>query len=683
MAASQHKPLRSLPLQPVGGVAFPIGPTSTTFFGVRDAVRQKLETLPPQPGVYVFRGRDGDEVLYVGKASSLRSRVRSYFQPSTSDARAFVARLERELSDIETFVTANEKEAALLENELIKQHQPRYNIKLRDDKDFLSLRLNPKTHWPRLEVVRRPRPDGAMYFGPYHSATAARQTLRLVNRHFQLRTCTDSEMRNRSRPCLQHQIDRCPAPCVLEVDGEGYREQVKDVALFLDGRHDELVRSLKERMRQASETLAYEQAAVHRDQLRAVERVRQSQRVATVKKVDQDIIGLHRQADHAEVAVVMVRSGKMVGVRTFAIKRVSLPDDELLSSFIAEWYRRAPVPDEVLLPRAVEAMEGLEGMLSEARESRSTNPSRRSPRVRVPMRGAQRRLIAMAEENAAHAFQEKRRAAEDLEARLEQLRTKLRLETVPRRIECIDVSHTSGKETAAAVVALADGAPDRARYRSFHVKGTSGGDDYGAMYEVLSRRYLRARAKQKGWEKPDLLVVDGGKGQLNVALAVLQELGLELPVVALAKEKESERGEKRVDRVYLPGQKNPIPVHSTPALAMLALARDEAHRVSNRLRTKLGTRQRLQSGLDAIQGIGPKTRAKLLSSLGSLEGVRSAIDDELVAAGATRRQVSAIRAALGPPRASDARANVSEAERSAVANAFSLSTPDDSEAVDE
>jgi excinuclease ABC subunit C len=228
---------------------------------VTEAVQRILDKLPPSPGVYVFRG-DDDKVLYVGKARSLRSRVRSYFQPGSSDVRAFVSRLERELRNIETFVTNTDKEAALLENELIKSHQPKYNIKLRDDKDFLSMRLDTKKTWPRLEVVRRPKPDGAQYFGPYHSATAARQTLRLVNRHFQLRTCTDMEFRLRSRPCLQYQIKRCPAPCVLTVDREEYAAQVANVARFLEGRHDELVRDIEARMKAASEKQEYEQAAV-------------------------------------------------------------------------------------------------------------------------------------------------------------------------------------------------------------------------------------------------------------------------------------------------------------------------------------------------------------------------------------------------------------------------------------
>ena len=629
-----------------------------------ETIRAKLETLPPSPGVYLFRGHEG-AVLYVGKARSLRSRVRSYFQPGSSDVRAFIARLEHELGDIETFVAGTEKEAALLENQLIKEHQPRYNVKLRDDKEFLSLRLDPTAKWPRLEVVRRPRQDRARYFGPYHSASAARQTLRLVNRHFQLRTCTDAELRSRTRPCLQYQIKRCPAPCVFDVSRDRYGEQVEGVSLFLQGRHDELVEQLEAKMRVAARELEYELAALYRDQLRAVERVREDQRVAVVQNVDQDVVGFYRQADQAEVAVLEVRRGRLVGVRTFGLKDLSLPDDELVASFVAQYYAAgAPSPDELLLARAIEAMDGLAELLSEGRSTKT--------KVLAPQRGARAKLLKMATENAEHAYREKRRAEEDVDARLAQVQERLRLPEPPHRIECIDISHTGGEETVAAIVALRDGAPDRKRYRSFHVKTVSGGDDYGAMHEVLSRRLRRGRERQAGWELPDLLVVDGGKGQLGVALAALRDLRVEnLPVVALAKEKETPLGDKRVDRVYLPGQKNAIPIHGTPALAMLALARDEAHRASNALRTKLGKKRRFTSGLDAVPGVGPKTRARLLRELGSLDAIRSASLEELVQAGATQRQARAVQEHLGaaapaPPRAE----RPDRSEEDAVDNAF-------------
>jgi excinuclease ABC subunit C len=598
-------------------------------------VQEKLDTLPAAPGVYLFKGER--EVLYVGKARSLRSRVRSYFQESSSDTRFFITRLSKELCDIETVIVGSEKEAALLENTLIKQHQPRYNIKLRDDKEFLSLRLDPRAAWPRLEVVRRPEGDRAMYFGPYHSATAARKTLRLVNRHFQLRTCTDAELASRLRPCLQYQIKRCQAPCVFEVDRTRYGEQVEDVAMFLDGRHEELVVLLEERMKREATAQEYERAAEHRDQLRAIERVREQNRVAIAENRDQDVFGSYRRGDQAEVAVLQIRAGKLTAVRTFALRDVSAPDDELVSQFVSEYYTAGSfVPSEVLLPLEIEAMDGLAEMLAELRT--------KSVKVLAPKKGPRAELVQMARDNASHAFAEKARAREDVEGRLGALQERLRLPRLPRRIECVDVSHTGGTDTVACIVALCDAVPDKKRYKSFHVKRVSGGDDYTAMHEVLSRRFRRGRDGEEGWELPDLLVVDGGRGQLNVALEALKNLGLEsVPVAALAKEKPNVLGEKLVDRIYLPGQKNPIEVRESHAsLGILAVARDEAHRASNALRMKVGKKRRLTSKLDEVRGIGEKTRARLLKAFGSVRAIEEADQAALRAAGATEQQALAI-----------------------------------------
>jgi excinuclease ABC subunit C len=617
--------------------------------------------LPASPGVYVFHGA-GDKVLYVGKARSLRSRVRSYFQPGSSDVRAFVSRLERELVDIETFVTHTDKEAALLENQLIKSHQPKYNVKLRDDKEFLSLRLDAKKPWPRLEVVRRPRPDGAQYFGPYHSATSARQTLRLVNRYFQLRTCTDTEFRVRSRPCLQHQIKRCPGPCVLDVDADEYQAQVSNVARFLDGRHDELVRDIGTRMKGASGELEYERAAVYRDQLRAVERAQQEQRVSGVQKSDQDVIGFHRQGDQVEVAVLSMRGGRLFGVRTFALRRVAVPNDEMLGGFLRQHYAERPtLPDEILVPVPIEMAEALEELLSENRKRRV--------QVQQPKRGAKAKLLELARENAEHAFEEKERAREDVEARLEVLQKQLRLAVLPRRIECVDISHSGGEETVAVFVALEDGAPAKDRYRSFRVKSVSGGDDYGAMYEVLSRRLRRGKSGEAGWELPDLLVVDGGKGQLGVAVRAAEDIGVTgLELASVAKPRVTASGEEEGDRVFRPGQKNALAVRSSSALSLLLLARDETHRASNTLRKKVGRKRRLRSELDGVQGVGPKTRGKLLRALGSMSGILAATEEALIEAGANKTQARAIKETLGGMGAVGVDADT--AEDAAVENAF-------------
>jgi excinuclease ABC subunit C len=601
-----------------------------------DVVTQKLDALPASPGVYVFLDKKGG-VLYVGKARSLRSRVRSYFQPGGSDTRFFIERLDRDIGDLETFVVANEKEAALLENALIKERKPRYNFKLRDDKDFLSLRLDPRDAWPRLTVLRRPKPDGAWYFGPYDSATSARRTLRTVNRFFKLRTCRDSDFARRERPCLQYQIKRCAGPCVYDVDRVEYGAQAELVKLFLEGRHDELVHDLEDRMKSAAGEQAYERAASYRDQLRAIDRVREEQRVEVIKDVDQDAIGLFVHGDRGELAIVMVRGGRMTNVRTFDLDEVALPDEEIVAAFVASYYPSAgSLPDEILLPTEVEAMEGLADVLSEERRKRV--------RISVPQRGGRKDLVRMATENAEHAFKEKQREREDVESRLAEVQAKLRLPKPPHRIECIDVSHTGGTDTVSAITALLDGAPDRKRYKSFHVRRVSGGDDFGAMREVLSRRL--ARAGEAGWELPDLLVVDGGRGQLGIAVAVLEELGItDLPVCGLAKEKENVRGETMVERVYLPGQKNPISLRERSATRhFLTTVRDEAHRASNELRKKLGKRRRLRSGLDDVPGVGKKTRTTLLRVLGSLRAISSASVEELIAAGASRKQAEAVRA---------------------------------------
>jgi excinuclease ABC subunit C len=638
------------------------------------ALEQKLASLPVAPGCYLFKDKQG-AVLYVGKAKSLRSRVRSYFQDGGSDVRAFIPFLRRHAQDLETIVTATEKEAAILENSLIKERKPRYNVKLRDDKEYLSLRLALEHAFPRLELVRKPKKDGASYYGPYHSATAARRTLNLVEKHFKLRTCTDREIGQRKRPCLEYQIQRCLAPCVLEIDRDLYAQQVRAVGLFLAGRHDELTRDLQERMKSASQNLEFELASIYRDQLSAVESARQAQRVVVVSDRDQDVLGIYREGDLAELCVMVVRQGRMVDTASFSMKNVELPDEEVVATFLREHYGEggsgeAHVPDEIIVPTLPDGVDGVSEWLMERRaevvESRRTKVE-----VLAPARGPRRALLEMATDNAKHAFEEKRRAADDIDQRLARVQERLRLPTLPRRIECCDISHLGGADTVGAVVALLDGQPDKKRYRSYIVRSAGAGDDYQAMFEVLSRRFRRgkmARAaaidasgtpaeaepeaaveSDSDWQLPDLFVVDGGRGQLGVALAAAQDLGLhDLPIVGLAKEKENVAGDKLVDRVYLPGQKNPIPLRpNSPELFLLARARDEAHRFSNRGRTKVGKRRRFESELDSIVGIGPKTRTSLLKTLGSLAALREASDAQILAVpGVTQRHLQALREAF-------------------------------------
>lgn len=626
---------------------------------------ERLKSLPAASGVYLFRDRAG-QALYVGKAKSLRARVRSYFQQGSSDQRAFLPFLRRQVRALETVVTATEKEAAILENHLIKEHKPRYNIKLRDDKEYLSLRLEVEQPWPRLELVRRPKSDGARYFGPYHSATAARRTLAVVEKHFKLRTCSDREMKSRRRPCLEYQIQRCPAPCVLEVDREAYAAQVRAVTLFLRGRHDQLSSELEERMQAASQAMEFELAGTYRDQLAALASVRQAQRVEQVTDRDQDVIGLFRDGDAVEIALMAVRSGRVVDIGSLSHRRVAVPDDEVMASFLSQHYGEggggeAVIPDEILVPVLPDGAEGVSEWLTERRKTLSAARGERVGRCRLlsPTRGPRRGLLELSQKNAEHAFFERRKSQERVEASLELLQQKLRLPTLPRRIEAVDISHLGGQDTVGAVVALEDGAPDKSRYRTYHVESVAEGDDYAAMYQVLLRRFRRGKLAREqaeseadegaAWDLPDLVVVDGGRGQLGVALTAARDLGLHgLSMVGLAKERETPLGGALVDRIYLPGQKNPIPLRSsTPELFLLALARDEAHRFSNRGREKLGTERRFASELEALPGIGPKIKKALLQRFGSIEAIHQATDEEILGVKTvSRRHLVALRSRL-------------------------------------
>lgn len=596
-----------------------------------EALLARLDTLPTSPGCYLFRDKKG-KIIYIGKARSLRQRVRQYFQENGSDYRFFIPLLEKVLGDVETVVTATEKEAVLLEDALIKEHKPKYNVKLRDDKSYLSLRIDRKKEWPLVEMVRRPSADGAHYFGPYPSASSARRALKLVNKHFKLRTCTDTMMASRTRPCLEYQIKRCPAPCVYEVDQEAYAQQIKFAELFLEGKNDELSKRIEANMKEAAKSLAFERAATLRDQLSSIREVQERQRVAEVSDVDRDVIGLYREGDTVAVALLVVRAGFVRDTQVTLIAKIELPDDEIVNAFITRRYgigeddlaARTRIPDEVVCAVLPEMAEGLAALLTEMRGKKAE--------IVVPKAGRRAQLLAMAHQNAQHRFRERRVVEKSAEEHAEALQRRLGLEKAPRTIECVDISHHLGAETVAAVVCLENGVPKKKNYRSFHIQAETAGDDYKAMLEVLTRRFKRGKNNEAGWEFPDLFMVDGGRGQLNIALAVLKELSItNLAVCSLAKERENVTGDKLVDRVYLPNQKNPIAIdRHQAALVMLARARDEAHRFANKIREDLHHRKRLSSELDKLPGIGTKSRVALLKHFGSLDGVRDAQMDELM-----------------------------------------------------
>jgi len=634
-----------------------------------ERLKRKVSRLPRAPGVYLMKGRQG-KVIYVGKASSLRERVRSYFNAS-GDSRTFVALLDRVLYDIEIVVTANEKEALLLENNLIKEHRPRYNVQLRDDKNYLALRLDTRKPYPRLELVRRIAADGARYFGPYHSARTARRITRLLNKHFQLRVCTDRVMASRKRPCLQHQIGRCLAPCTLDVDPGRYAERVADVGLFLSGREDELVGSLGERMVAAAQAEEFEEAARLRDLVGEIRIQLQEQHVVEAVGLNQDVIGRYRQADRVELCLMTIRQGRMVGSEEIPLRHQEFPDEEMLSSFLALRYDRdQPLPDEILLTVALEDSAVLQEWLTE----------RRGRKVRLvhPQRGYRRRLVEMANRTARATFEARANRAADAEDMLERMRRRLRLGRTPHRIEAYDISNLQGDHTVGSLVVMQDTETTPKQYRHFRIKESRGPDDYASLREVLGRRFARAMAGDEGWDPPDLLVIDGGKGQLNTCLTVLADLGVphgggEMDVVALAKERShwprsattssgepptdattsraaEGAGKDLVDRVFLPGVKDPIRLRpNTAELFLLARLRDEAHRFAITYHRKLRRAGALRSSLQDIPGVGAKRAKTLIKHFGSVRAVGQADEEDLRAApGMSKKIARAVRAHFHP-----------------------------------
>jgi len=612
-----------------------------------------FERIPIAPGVYLMKDRAG-RVIYVGKAKNLRARVRQYFRPG-GDSRFFVAAglLGRAFHDIDTVVVENEKDALLLENHLIKKHQPRFNVKLRDDKQYLVLRIDTRVGFPRVDVVRRIKDDGARYYGPYHSATSCRETLRTLNRFFQLRTCTDHVLKTRVRPCLQYQIKRCPGPCVFPVDDKIYAEQVEDVGMFLSGKNDVLLQRLRARMAAKSKAEEFEAAAQLRDSIAAVEKSLARQHVVQDAFIDQDVFGMWREGDVVEVVVLFVRAGKLMGRRSFRERDQEFPDSQVLAHFVQQYYATGTlIPDEVIVPVPLESETAIIEWLSGVRG--------RKTRVIAPKRGLRTRLLAMANKNAVASAAARTSREEDALAALEKLQMRLTLKRLPRTIECYDIAHIQGTSPVGSMVVFADGVADRSRYRKFKVK-TAPNDDFAAMYEVLTRRFRRSLEDgDPAWAAPDLVVVDGGKGQLSTALAALTDLGIEISarkgfdVVGLAKQRpsgahepEGDEGDvrDRPDRVFLRNVKDPIWLRpNTTELFLLARLRDEAHRFANTFHRQQRKRAALRSSLDDIPGIGEKRRKQLLRHLGSLKAIKAASVLDLAAVpGMTRKVAEAVK----------------------------------------
>jgi excinuclease ABC subunit C len=586
-------------------------------------IKERLDSIPTRPGVYLMKG-ETDDVLYVGKAINLRNRLRSYFQASATLSPR-VRRLVENAADLDFFVTDSELEALILESNLIKRHRPHYNVRLKDDKRYPYIKITWQEDFPRVTVVRRMQADGARYFGPYTSSAAMRQTLDLVRRIFPYLTCNRKITGNDDRACLYYHIGRCLGPCIGAVSREDYREMMHQVCLFLEGKGEEILTSLTQHMEAAAENMEFERAASLRDQIDAVRRVVERQRVVSASLVDLDAIATAGEDGEMCVQVFFVRDGKLLGHEYFLLEGTGdAGPPEILTSFLKQFYNHAAhVPPEILLPAEIEETQIIERWLRDRRGGKV--------KLRVPRRGQKRKLLEMVEENAREILNhlmakeqiEKSRAMSSVS----DLQTQLGLAAPPLRIEAYDISNIQGIAATGSMVVFIEGIPSKKEYRHFKIRAVQGPDDYAMMQEVLRRRFKRAMVgevdTQESWTQlPDLIVVDGGKGQLNAALAVLGEYGLDtVPTIGLAKVREE---------VYTPGKSDPVilPLDS-PGLQLLQRLRDEAHRFAIVYHKGLRRRQSLSSVLEEIPGVGPKRRRALLKRFGSLGAIRKASVDDL------------------------------------------------------
>lgn len=582
---------------------------------------QKLNLFPTQPGVYLMKDHQG-VVLYVGKANNLRQRVKQYFVPGR-DGRLMVPYLVAKIDHIDTIVVSSEKEALLLENNLIKQHKPRYNALLKDDKSYIALKISIKDQWPTVKLVRyrgSPAPDG-LYFGPYTSAQAARQTLDLLQRLFPLRQCSNQELARRARPCLLYQMKRCVGPCGQKCTKEEYDHHVQRTIKFLRGQDKEVLKDLYDEMGRLSDALEFEKADQTLRTIRYIEKTVESQHVDRPLGLDADALGIYRHGEEVILVQLLFRGGRLVGSRHFDFSNIAEDDAELLSSFLLQHYEgQIETPPDILLPVTLSDRESVEDIL--------TGRQQHKVHVQVPQRGEKKVLLDMAYTNAEALFKSQKDEEALREKMLLEMQEKFHLSRYPSRIECFDNSNIAGSEPVSSMVAFTNGLKDSKRYRTYRLKIGTKPDDYAAMQEVLWRRYKRAKEEN---DLPDLVVVDGGKGQLNIALKVFEELNVTgVDVIGLAKEQGRHDKGMTGEQVFLPNQKNPILLKkNSSVLFLLQRIRDEAHRVAISFHRKRRSKRTLQSALDDIPGIGPAKRKALLKHFGSLKKVEIATEEEL------------------------------------------------------
>lgn len=575
--------------------------------------RQKLDDLPGSPGVYLYRDIQG-RIIYVGKAKSLKARVRSYFQESAGQE-VKTGALVAEIHDLEFIVTRTEVEALILENNIIKKERPRYNIRLRDDKNFPYLKMTTTERFPRVVLVRRARLDGNAYFGPFLPASAARRTIQMVARHFKVATCYEPLDGTRPRPCLLYQLNQCLAPCSAGlVEDEEYAQAAHDARLFLEGRTRDLLVRLREKMAAAAAEQRYESAAHLRDLIRTLERRAERQTIASVGLEEQDYVAFAREGSIASVQVFQMREGLVQSRRELSFEGIREDDAEFLASCLGRYYASIDsIPELICVPLEPASRQVLQAWLGERRGSKVT--------IQVPKRGVRRRFLLTVEQNARHSFEAMFRAPHTHGVEiLEGLQEALGLDEPPHRIECFDISHIQGSDQVASLVVWEAGRPRRSDYRRFKVRTVEGNDDFASMAEVVGRRY--SRLLREGKELPDLVMVDGGRGQLSSALRVLESMGLgHLQVAALA---------KREEEIFLDRRSGPIRIaHDSPILHLVQRIRDEAHRFAVTYHRRVRSRRTVTTELTAIDGIGTERAKRLLRRFGSVRGVRAASLEDL------------------------------------------------------
>lgn len=591
---------------------------------MNEIIEEKLKLLPSSPGVYKMFNAAG-EVIYVGKAISLKNRVRQYFQSSKNHPPK-VAAMVRQIADFEYIRVANETEAFSLESNLIKEFKPKYNILLKDDKHFPYIRVDLKQDFPRLEVVRRVKKDGAKYLGPFLSGLLLRDGLALVREQYPIRQCKKDIARmiaRRERPCLMYHIGKCCAPCSGNVSREEYHKLIDEVLSFLSGNTSDILRSLNEQMNAAAEAMDFERAAIIRDRIRAIDSLNEKQAVIATTNTMLDVFALARLETNALVFALFVRNGKVIGTEKFRMDAdAEETDADILSAFLSQYYAESGtfVP-EVLLYQDASDMEAISGWLS--------GLAKRKVEVHRPQRGEKRKLTEMAYRNCLDVLEKdaslQKRAWERGEGALTQLSAILGLETVPSRLECFDNSHIQGRDTVSSMVVFTDGQPDKSAYRRFRIRAEAGGNDLIAMREALQRRFKKAEEQEAGFlPLPDLLVMDGGPTQLQVALEVLEEFSLDfIPTIGLAELSES---------IYMPGEETPIqlPRNSAPQ-HLIERLRDEAHRFAISYHRNVHNRNALYSVLDSIPGVGDKRKRALFDAFMTIEAIKAASQEELAA----------------------------------------------------